>query len=199
MYQVVLGLKKEIGLKLQIELVCLGMLPLSLLRAAKDSALLVELKSGDTYNGRLSSCDAYMNLNLVDVVCTSAAGDRFWKLPACYIRGSAIKYLRLPEPCLEKAIEDEEKEQQSNVRGGGGGARGGRARGGRDNSGRAARFGEWGGGRTGDRSSGERGGRGSVGRCGNRSTGGRNNSNRSAGNPAGSRGGGRGRYQNSGS
>lgn len=177
------------------------------MRAAKDSALLVELKSGDTYNGRLSSCDAYMNLNLVDVVCTSAAGDRFWKLPACYIRGSAIKYLRLPEPCLDKAIEDEEKEQ-SIVRGGG--TRGGRGRDGRGREGGGrARFGERSGGRTSDRGGGRTNDRGTGGRGGsnrgpgprgeNRSGGGRNNSNRNAGTSNSSgRGGGRGRYQNMG-
>mmetsp|Transcript_25811 Transcript_25811/g.29516 ORF Transcript_25811/g.29516 Transcript_25811/m.29516 type:complete len:139 (+) Transcript_25811:47-463(+) len=103
------------------------MLPLSLLRAAVGSPLLVELKGGDTYNGRLLSCDAWMNMNLREVICTSRDGDRFWKLPSCYIRGSAVKYLRLPPDLLVRAAEIEEKEQA--LRAGYGGGRGGRGRG----------------------------------------------------------------------
>jgi U6 snRNA-associated Sm-like protein LSm4 len=61
-----------------------------------------------------------MNINLREVICTSKVGlphdqgmqlvcglstlpysctqdgDRFWKLPECYIRGNAIKYIRVP-------------------------------------------------------------------------------------------------------
>ena len=32
---------------------------------------LVELKSGETYNGQLDKCDSWMNLNLTNVICTS--------------------------------------------------------------------------------------------------------------------------------
>jgi U6 snRNA-associated Sm-like protein LSm4 len=118
---------------------------LSLLRAAASgtgSPLLVELKSGDTYNGRLVSCDAWMNLNLRDVICTSRDGDRFWKLPTCYIRGSAVKYLRLPPDVLNDAtaLAAAEAEAQRNThtpssgttttypRGGGRAGRGGSGR-----------------------------------------------------------------------
>ena len=31
----------------------------------------MELKSGETYNGHLDSCDTWMNINLKDVICTS--------------------------------------------------------------------------------------------------------------------------------
>ncbi|GAX13120.1 U6 snRNA-associated Sm-like protein LSm4 [Fistulifera solaris] len=106
------------------------MLPLSLLRAATGSPLLVELKDGTTYNGRLGTCDAWMNMNLTDVICTSATGERFWKLPSCYIRGSAIKYLRLSDAALEKAVEDEKELAQRSPAGRGGG----RGRGRFDNS-----------------------------------------------------------------
>lgn len=57
---------------------------------------LVELKNGDTYNGHLVNCDTWMNVNLRDVICTSKDGDRFWKMPECYIRGNTIKYIRVP-------------------------------------------------------------------------------------------------------
>ena len=100
--------------------------------------MLVELKSGETYNGRLVNCDAWMNLNLRDVICTSKDGDQFWKLPECYIRGSSIKYLRLPEDALDRVPEGEDdrapKMKRSDFAGrgggttgrGGGGDRGGR-------------------------------------------------------------------------
>lgn len=47
------------------------MLPLSLLKVAEDQPMLIELKNGDTYNGRLVSCNAFMNICLKDVICTS--------------------------------------------------------------------------------------------------------------------------------
>jgi small nuclear ribonucleoprotein (snRNP)-like protein len=51
-------------------------LPLSLLQKAQGHPMLVELKNGDTYNGRLSSCDMWMNINLRDVICTSRVSNR---------------------------------------------------------------------------------------------------------------------------
>lgn len=47
------------------------MLPLGLLTAAANSPLLVELKSGETYNGILVSCDPWMNITLKEVVRTT--------------------------------------------------------------------------------------------------------------------------------
>eukprot|EP00536_Pseudo-nitzschia_multiseries_P004059 jgi/Psemu1/284838/fgenesh1_pg.65_\ len=134
--------------------------------AETSTPLLVELKGGDTYNGRLVSCDSWMNMNLTDVVCTSKHGDKFWKLPSCYIRGSAIKYLRLPPDLLdatkEKVEEDERRNkimrEQNNYGGGGRGGRGGRGRGGRG-GGRGGRGRGRGGGR-GGRGRGRGGGRG---------------------------------------
>ena len=81
-------------------------LPLSLLRAGKDNIMLVELKNGETYNGILVNCDIWMNLSLRDVVCTSRDGDKFWKIPECYIRGNNIKYLRVPDEIIEKVVEE---------------------------------------------------------------------------------------------
>uniref|UniRef100_A0A7S2RDC5 U6 snRNA-associated Sm-like protein LSm4 n=1 Tax=Eucampia antarctica TaxID=49252 RepID=A0A7S2RDC5_9STRA len=149
------------------------MLPLSLLRAAANSPMLVELKSGDTYNGRLVNCDAWMNLNLRDVICTSKDGDRFWKMPECYIRGSSVKYLRLPEEAIDQVPEDDGRKHQGYRRGGNNND-GGRGRGGR--SGRTGGRGR-GRGRGGGRSSGRDGGRsgGRGGGRGGRSTGGGRN------------------------
>lgn len=35
---------------------------------------LVEVKTGETYNGTLQSCDMWMNLHLTEVILTSAVG-----------------------------------------------------------------------------------------------------------------------------
>ncbi|KAJ3062560.1 RNA processing protein, partial [Podochytrium sp. JEL0797] len=77
------------------------MLPLSLLNTAKGHPILVELKTGLTYNGHLHSCDNWMNINLHEVICTSADGDKFWRLAEVYIRGNTIKYLRLPDEIID--------------------------------------------------------------------------------------------------
>ncbi|KAG6965338.1 hypothetical protein JG687_00005473 [Phytophthora cactorum] len=66
-----------------------------------DALQLVELKNGDTYNGHLVNCDTWMNVNLREVICTSKDGDRFWKMPECYIRGNTIKYIRVPNEILD--------------------------------------------------------------------------------------------------
>ena len=47
------------------------MLPLSILKAAENHHMLIELKNGDTYNGRLVGCNMFMNISLKDVICTS--------------------------------------------------------------------------------------------------------------------------------
>mmetsp|Transcript_21156 Transcript_21156/g.25008 ORF Transcript_21156/g.25008 Transcript_21156/m.25008 type:complete len:143 (+) Transcript_21156:14-442(+) len=94
------------------------MLPLSLLRTSQGHPMLVELKNGDTYNGKLVNCDSWMNINLNEVICTSRDGDRFWKLNECYIRGNSIKYLRIPEDVIDEVVEEESKPDPNNsVRG----------------------------------------------------------------------------------
>ncbi|KAG5676311.1 hypothetical protein PVAND_006158 [Polypedilum vanderplanki] len=82
------------------------MLPLSLLKTAQSHPMLVELKNGETYNGHLVSCDTWMNINLREVICTSKDGDKFWRMNECYIRGSTIKYLRIPDEVIDLVKED---------------------------------------------------------------------------------------------
>jgi len=116
------------------------MLPLSLLNAAQNKPMLVELKNGETFNGHLVNCDNFMNVTLREVYQTSPEGDRFWKLKECYIRGSTIKYLRVPDALLDAVKEEQNKAREANrgargssfTRGPRGGAMGGRgaARGG---------------------------------------------------------------------
>mmetsp|Transcript_9893 Transcript_9893/g.19830 ORF Transcript_9893/g.19830 Transcript_9893/m.19830 type:complete len:153 (-) Transcript_9893:291-749(-) len=100
------------------------MLPLTLLRTAQGHPMLVELKNGDTYNGRLVNCDAWMNINLKEVICTSRDGDRFWKLTECYIRGNSIKYLRIPEDVIDQVVEEEPTQKATGGKGGGGRGKG---------------------------------------------------------------------------
>ncbi|KAF8308248.1 Sm-like ribonucleoprotein [Clavulina sp. PMI_390] len=116
------------------------MLPLSLLNAAQNKPMLVELKNGETFNGHLINCDNFMNITLREVYQTSAEGDRFWKLKECYIRGSTIKYLRVPDALLDTVQEEQNRAREAgrSHRGGagpgatrGGGRGGGPQRGGR--------------------------------------------------------------------
>ncbi|RKP08597.1 hypothetical protein THASP1DRAFT_29601 [Thamnocephalis sphaerospora] len=104
----------------------LQQLPLSLLTTSKGHPMLVELKNGETYNGHLVNCDNFMNLTLQGVIQTSPDGDRFWRLKECYIRGSTIKYLRIPDSMIDIAKEEASKNRGS---GGRGGQRGGAGRG----------------------------------------------------------------------
>ncbi|CAM9769329.1 unnamed protein product [Bubo scandiacus] len=112
--------------------------------APRDSRLLqlVELKNGETYNGHLVSCDNWMNINLREVICTSRDGDKFWRMPECYIRGSTIKYLRIPDEIIDMVKEEvvskgrgrggmqQQKQQKGRGVGGAGrGVFGGRGRG----------------------------------------------------------------------
>lgn len=52
--------------------------------------MLVELKNGETLNGHLVNCDTWMNLTLKEVVQTSPEGDKFFRLPEAYVRGSNV-------------------------------------------------------------------------------------------------------------
>lgn len=109
---------------------------------------LVELKNGETYNGHLVSCDNWMNINLREVICTSRDGDKFWRMPECYIRGSTIKYLRIPDEIIDMVREEaakgrgrggpqQQKQQKGRGMGGAGrGVFGGRGRGGIPGAGR---------------------------------------------------------------
>lgn len=98
------------------------MYPLTLLKMAYNQPMLVELKNGETYNGNLASCDTWMNLHLRgEVICTSKDGENFWKMPEVYIRGSTIKYLRLPDDVMDiakqKEKDDGKRRRRENDRG----------------------------------------------------------------------------------
>ena len=100
------------------------MLPLSLLKTTIGHPMLIELKNGDTYNGRLTGCNLFMNITLEDVICTSKDGDKFVKIAECYIRGNSIKYMRIGEEILDMVPEYKGKSSGNYQPGRGGRVRG---------------------------------------------------------------------------
>ncbi|OTA30614.1 hypothetical protein BTJ68_09068 [Hortaea werneckii EXF-2000] len=97
--------------------------------------MLVELKNGETLNGHLVNCDTYMNLTLKEVVQTSPEGDKFFRLPECYVRGNNIKYLRVPDEIVD-VVKEQQAAQQAQRGGRGGGMSGRGDHGGRGDRGR---------------------------------------------------------------
>jgi U6 snRNA-associated Sm-like protein LSm4 len=81
-------------------------LPLNLLRSSGNHPILVELKSGEAYSGVLAECDGWMNLHMRDAVLTSKDGDKFYRVPSCYIRGNTVKYVRVPEEVVGVAVRE---------------------------------------------------------------------------------------------
>jgi small nuclear ribonucleoprotein (snRNP)-like protein len=72
---------------------------------------LVELKNGEAYNGRMEACDTWMNMHLHEVICTAKDGEKFWRMKEVYIRGNTIKYIRVPEDTLGKAVEEKQSKR----------------------------------------------------------------------------------------
>lgn len=73
--------------------------------------------------------------NIATVVNLKQDGDRFWRMPECYVRGSTIKYLRIPDEIIDMVKEEvmPKSKGRGEMRGRGGGAargRGGPGRGG---------------------------------------------------------------------
>lgn len=82
-----------------------------MLTAAKKQPVLVEVKSGETFNGTLENCDVWMNLHLSDVIKTTADGQRFFVMSELFVRGSNIKYIRLSEEILQAARDYNRKQR----------------------------------------------------------------------------------------
>ena len=142
------------------------MLPTSVVSSCRGRPVLLELKDGTTYNGLLVSCDGFMNVSLREVVCTSRDGERFWRAEDVHVRGTSVKYFRVPEEALEMAAKEEASGAASSAsssgtprggmqrgrggfvpRGRGGGGGGGGFRGGNNQAGGRGRGGAPGGGR----------------------------------------------------
>ncbi len=76
---------------------------------------IVSTKLGETYNGHLVNCDGFMNLNLKEVICTSADGEKFERLPEVHLKGIAIKYLRIPDEVIDLVKEEKYKARVRNA------------------------------------------------------------------------------------
>lgn len=63
---------------------------------------MVELKSGETYNGILKSIDKFMNIKLINAILTDPRGEIFREIKEVYIRGNVIKYFTLEEHAIKK-------------------------------------------------------------------------------------------------
>eukprot|EP01016_Furgasonia_blochmanni_P034518 TRINITY_DN3736_c0_g1_i1.p1 TRINITY_DN3736_c0_g1~~TRINITY_DN3736_c0_g1_i1.p1 ORF type:complete len:121 (+),score=20.57 TRINITY_DN3736_c0_g1_i1:279-641(+) len=50
-----------------------------------------------------------MNMKLKEVIQTSKEGDKFWKVSNVLIRGNTIKYVRMVDSVLDKAMEEQPK------------------------------------------------------------------------------------------
>lgn len=48
----------------------------------------------------------YCSLILVFPFLLGQDGDKFWRMPECYIRGSTIKYLRIPDEIIDMVKEE---------------------------------------------------------------------------------------------
>ena len=58
--------------------------------------------------------------------CYIQDGDRFWRMPECYVRGSTIKYLRIPDEVIDMVKEEviQKSKGRGEMRGRGGPQRG---------------------------------------------------------------------------
>lgn len=72
-----------------------------------------------------------MYMDLLTSSLLSQDGDKFWRMPECYIRGSTIKYLRIPDEIIDMVKEEvvskgrgrggnQQNKQQGKGRGGAG-------------------------------------------------------------------------------
>lgn len=76
--------------------------PLHLLKVSENTQIMVEVKTGETYNGILKAVDKFMNIKLADAVLTSPNGDVFHSIKEAYIRGNTLKYFTLENTSLKK-------------------------------------------------------------------------------------------------
>nr|UXY88068.1 small nuclear ribonucleoprotein D-like protein [Cryptomonas curvata] len=65
------------------------------LKKIKESNVLVELKTGITCNGKLKGIDDYFNILLDKVIITSSNGELFKEALLVFIKGKAVRSLRI--------------------------------------------------------------------------------------------------------
>ena len=71
-------------------------IPLKLLHESEGHTITVELKTGEVYRGHLVESEDNMNMQLSNVTLTARDG-RTANLEQCFIRGSKIRFMVLPD------------------------------------------------------------------------------------------------------
>jgi U6 snRNA-associated Sm-like protein LSm4 len=74
--------------------------PSMVLTSSLRKPVAVELKTGVTCNGLLSSVDKWMNVVLVEAVLTSPDGEKFHKSREVVLRGNSIRTIRVVAEAL---------------------------------------------------------------------------------------------------
>lgn len=92
---------------------------MQILYGALDTAVSIELKTGECYNGYIQSADYFMNFKLKDVTITSLDGKIFHRIDECFVRGNTVKYVRVSNEAVTKAVTNKSsiKRGQPNFRG----------------------------------------------------------------------------------
>lgn len=91
------------------------MLPLEILKGAKNKKVLVQIKNGDYINGILENVDAFMNLKITNFIYNNKEKDEFFKANEIFIRGNNISSLNFEENLLEEITKEKELEKQMNL------------------------------------------------------------------------------------
>lgn len=91
------------------------MLPLEILKGAKNKKVLVQIKNGDYINGILENVDTFMNLKITNFIYNNKEKGEFFKANEIFIRGNNISSLNFEENLLEEIIKEKELEKQMNL------------------------------------------------------------------------------------
>lgn len=70
--------------------------PVKLLHEAQGLIVSVELRTGQTYRGKLHEAEDNMNMQLREVTLTARDG-RVSQMDQCFIRGSHVRYIIVPD------------------------------------------------------------------------------------------------------
>ena len=84
---------------------------------AIDTAVSIELKTGECYNGYVQQADYFMNFKLKDVTITSPDASSFYHVDQCFVRGNTVKYVRVCEDAVNKAAAQKSSVKRGNFRG----------------------------------------------------------------------------------
>lgn len=71
-------------------------IPIKLLHEAKGLTVSIELKTGQTYRGKLSNVEDNMNVQLKDVTIVARDG-QVTTTDTCFLRGSNIRFVMVPD------------------------------------------------------------------------------------------------------